>query len=124
MARVFQTFKTHADPETGKRVDLLDEKGRKIPHPRWRFELIDWQAKRRIKTGYPTKTETEKLAQRVQSQEDEIRKGYRSPPRSADKHGRRPFSDIRDEYLEWGNSQGGIMEENGVICIVISAMCV
>jgi len=107
MARTFQTFKTHADPETGKRIDLLDEKGRKIPHPRWRFEIIDWQGKRRIKTGYPTKTETEKLAQRVQSQEDEIRKGYRPPPRSADKHGRRPFADVRDEYLEWGNSQGG-----------------
>jgi len=107
MTRVFQTFRTRTDPETGRRIELLDAKGRKIPHPRWRYEYIDWRGQRRIKTGYPTKTETMKLALRVQAQEDEIRNGYRPPPRSADKHATRPFSEVVDEYLIWGESQGG-----------------
>ncbi len=107
MARVFQTYKTRTDPKTGKRIDLLNGRGQKIPHPRWRYQIIDRQGRRRIKTGYPTKTETIKLAHRVQAQEDEIRNGYRPAPRSAEKHATRPFSEAVDEYMTWGESQGG-----------------
>jgi len=47
------------------------------------------------------------LALRVQAEQDEIRKGYRPPPEASDKHRKRPFAEVRDEYFSWGESQGG-----------------
>ncbi len=104
---VYQTFKTQTDKATGKRVQVLDKKGRSVPHARWRFEYIDYTGKRRTATGATTKKETKKLAYRVQVQHDEIRQGFRPVPKSADKHATRPFQDVTAEYLAWGKAQGG-----------------
>ncbi len=82
-----------------------DKKGK--PRPRWRFQYTDWQGTRRTGTGCTSKTETEKLASRIQAQHDEIRKGYRKPPQASDKHERRDFTDVVEEYLKWGMAQGG-----------------
>jgi hypothetical protein len=80
---VFQTFKTKRDPDTGKRVSVLDAKGRRVPHSRWRFEYVTWQGKRKVATGSTSRVETEKLVQRVQAKEDEIRKGFRPSPNAS-----------------------------------------
>ncbi len=107
MPYVYQTEKTKTDPETGKRVPVLDSKGNKVYHDRWRFEYVDWQGRRKNGTGGTTRRETEKLAARVQAEQDEIRKGYRPPPTSASKHASRPVKEVMAEYCEWGESQGG-----------------
>jgi len=74
MASVYRTFKTRTDPATGKRVPVLDGKGRPVPHERFRFEYTDYQGKRRTASGSSSKAETEKLAARVQAGQDEIRR--------------------------------------------------
>lgn len=50
MAYVFRTFKTRTDPESGKRVRVLDRAGRPVPHLRWRFEITDYLGRRRVMT--------------------------------------------------------------------------
>ena len=77
------------------------------PHPRKRFQFTDWSGKRRTATGTTSWRETRKLAERVQAEHDEIRKGFRAPPNPARQHAKRPFSDVKEEYLNWGGSQGG-----------------
>src|SRR5438093_13635608 len=75
------------------------------PHPRWRFQFTGWRGRRRTATGTTSKSETEKLALRVQSDQDAIRNGWRPAPKSSDKP--RLFKEVSAEYLAWGQSQGG-----------------
>jgi integrase len=110
MASVYRTYQTRRnDPQDpkSKSVPFLDAKGRPVPHPRWRFEYTDYQGKRRSATGSEDKRETEKLAARVQAREDEIRRGFRPPPKSADKAATRPFREVAAEYCENGELHGG-----------------
>ena len=90
MAYVFQTF---------------DKNGK--PHPHWKFQFTDWTGRRRSSTGTTSRTETEKLAARVEAEHDAIRRGHREPPKSFNKHLNRPFEEARNDYLAWGESQGG-----------------
>ncbi|MCK4670763.1 MAG: site-specific integrase [Nanoarchaeota archaeon] len=76
-------------------------------HRRWRFQYTDWQGRRRTGTGTASKKETEKLAARIGAREDEIRKGYRPPPKSSEVRQARAFQEVLDEYMAWGKSQGG-----------------
>ncbi len=108
MAYVFRTFKSKTDPATGKRVPILDSKNRKVPHDQWRFQITDHTGNRRIMTGHASRSETEKLAASIQQKEDDIRRGYRPAPTSADQHTTRPITEVMGEYLQWGNSQGGL----------------
>jgi len=74
MATVFRTYKTRLDPATGKRVKVMD-KGRPVPHVKWRFEFVDWQGRRRAGTGTGDKKETEALATRLEAEAEAVRKG-------------------------------------------------
>ena len=71
------------------------------------FNYVDWTEKRRMMTGYPSKRETERLRDEVLTREKKIRDGVLPPPNMADKSKNLPFSEVRDEYLAWGESQGG-----------------
>ncbi len=107
MPTVFQTFKTQNDSATGKRVFLLDAKGKQIPHKYWRAQ-INWHDGSRKSVSLSTsKTESQKMADAIQTREDEIRRGLRPAPHDANRHSRRPFVDVVREYLDWGNTQGG-----------------
>ena len=76
-----------------------------VPHRNWRFKYIDYKGNRKTATGFPTKEATKKLANRIQTEQDQIRKGERSVPKESDKP--RLFSAVVAEYLAWGESQGG-----------------
>ncbi len=76
-------------------------------HRKWRFQYTDYTGERKTGTGLTSKTETEKLAARIESEHDEIRKGYRPLPSKADKHKREEFRKFADEYIAWGKAQGG-----------------
>ena len=80
-----------------------DKNGR--PHRNWRIKYIDYEGNRKTITGLPSKPETQKLAWKIQAEQDEIRKGLRSPPKESAKP--RPFEEVVSEYLAWGKSQGG-----------------
>ncbi len=67
------------------------------PHPRWKFQYTDWQGKRRSATGTTSKVQTEKLAQRVQAEQDAIRKRWQPAPKNSDTP--RAFREVMEEYL-------------------------
>ncbi len=108
MATVFRTFKSKRNPATGKRVPVLDAKGRPIPHERWRFEYTDYQGRRRTASGSASKAQTTALAARVQAREDEIRRGFRPAPKREDEHALRPIEKVIEEYLDYGAACGGL----------------
>ncbi len=76
-------------------------------HPKYRFQYTDWQGKRRTATGTTSKAETARVAAQLEAEHDLIRKGLRPPPKTSTEHGKRPFAEVREEYLAWGLSQGG-----------------
>ena len=81
----------------------LDRNGQ--PHRNWRYKYIDYQGNRRSGTGLPTKEATKRLANKIQSEQDEIRNGLKPAPKESDRP--RLFTDVAAEYLAWGESQGG-----------------
>ena len=76
-------------------------------HARWRFQYTDYVGHRRTATGTTSKIGTVRLAERVQAENDAIRKGLQPVPTTAAKNGTRPLTEVMDEYLAWGESQGG-----------------
>jgi len=47
------------------------------------------------------------LAAKIELEHEEIRRGLKPPPTDQGLGGRRPVSDVIDEYLAWGSLQGG-----------------
>ncbi len=88
MATVYQTFDKH---------------GR--PHKRFKYRFKDWTGRRKGGTGTTNKTETQKLADRLEMRAKEIREGIRPKPKASDKA--RALSDVAEEYMQWGTVQGG-----------------
>ena len=107
MASIFQTYKQKADPETGKRVFILNAKGEKIPHPRYRGKLQLANGKVRKVTLTRHKAESERLLFQMQDEQDKIRKGLIPLPDKFNKAMRRPFAEVASEYIAWGAAQGG-----------------
>ena len=77
------------------------------PHRNWRYQYTDWTGRRRGATGTASKRETEMIALRVQDKQDKIRKGHAPPPNTAIRHKNTAFSEVKDKYITWGESQGG-----------------
>jgi hypothetical protein len=66
----------------------------------------DWMGKRQYLTDTTAKKAL-KAPHAVEKEHDEIRKGYRPAPNSAEQHRKSLWSDVLKEYLAWGESQGG-----------------
>src|SRR5690242_7453937 len=81
-----------------------DKNGR--PHKLWRYWYLDCDAKRRSGTGTTSKVDTLKAARRLEEEHREIKMGIRPRPQTGDTQ-RLQFSEIREEYVAWGESQGG-----------------
>ena len=67
---------------------------------------LDWRGERVFFAGTPNKAETRRMAKHLEDQHSQIRLGLRPPPSSVNKNCKRP-GEVRDEYLEWGQMQGG-----------------
>jgi len=67
----------------------------------------NYTGKRIFFKGTSSKSETRKMAQALEDKHRPIREGCVEAPKSASKHRTRPFSEVVDEYVAWGNSQGG-----------------
>ena len=62
---------------------------------------------KRIYFTAPTRTEAKQEAQRLDAEHRLVRQGIRPAPSSASKHKKRPFNEVKQEYLDWGETQGG-----------------
>ena len=63
--------------------------------------------KRTFFTGTRSRGETQRIADRLEDEHLQVRLGYRPAPTSADRFGKRDFAEVADEYLSWGQVQGG-----------------
>ncbi len=86
---------------------LADERQVRAADRLWRFWFMDWQGKRRSGTGTGTvnKSDTLRLARKLEEEHREIKVGLRPRPQTEQKQ--KTFSEVRQEYLDWGASQGG-----------------
>jgi len=75
------------------------------PHPRWRFQYRDRNGQKVKGTGYSSRRDTERLATRLEAEESAIKNGYRDASRCTDSGSR--YRTMADEYLAWGDAQGG-----------------
>ena len=76
-----------------------------VLHPRVRGWYVDWTGKRKWFSGTHDEEGTLAMARRLEDDHRQIRLGYRRPPKASDK--RRRFTDVVQEYLAWGQAQGG-----------------
>jgi len=78
-----------------------------LPHGRYQGYFLDYAGKRVFSTGTHSREDTRRMADRLEDEHRQIRLGHRPVPKSTDKNKARPFSEVRDEYLAWGRTQGG-----------------
>ena len=82
---------------------------RSKPQPNGKYQgwYGDYTRQRVFFIGTRKEAETRRMAERLEDEHRQIRLGYRPVPNSAAKHAKRPFSEVREEYLAWGKAQGG-----------------
>ncbi len=107
MAAIFQSPKTHKDPKTGQIVQLTDKSGNPLFHQRWRTRIVDHRGNRRTFTLSKNKQQSQAQADRIEVREREMRLGLRPLPSMSEEAGKRPIMEVMQEYLDWGNAQGG-----------------
>ena len=69
--------------------------------------FTDLQGNRRFFVGTKKRAGTRRMAERLEDELRQVRLGYRPAPKSMEKHLQRSFTEVAEEYLAWGESQGG-----------------
>jgi integrase len=82
---------------------------RRHPQSSGRYQawFMDMAGKRKYFVGTRSRADTLRMAQRFEDEHRQIRLGYRPPPRPSDRHHTRPVAEVVQEYLAWGQLQGG-----------------
>lgn len=107
MVAIFRIPKTYIDKATGRRLEVTDDSGKVVYNLHWRARIEDHRGKRRNYTLSTDKRQAQREADMIENREREIRQGLRPPPTSHDNADRRDIYEIAEEYLAWGNTQGG-----------------
>ncbi len=74
---------------------------------RYQGFFIDQTGKKKYFTGTTKRSETLRIARKLEDDHRQIRLGYREPSQTHLKHRGRPFMEAVAEYLAWGRAQGG-----------------
>jgi len=82
---------------------------RRNPSSSGRYQgfFTDCQGKKVYFTGSAKRSETLRMARKLEEDHRQIRLGYREPRQTHFKHRDRSFADTTKEYLDWGKHQGG-----------------
>ena len=82
---------------------------RKKPRKNGKYQgwFTNSDGKRQFFEGTKNRAETKRMADRLEDEHRQVRLGYRPPAKKSDKARTRPFSDVVDEYMAWGESKGG-----------------
>lgn len=76
-------------------------------HPKWRYQYTDRFGVRRTATGLTTERETKRMAEEHEARERAYRTGQLECPSIEHKTRLRTVEEVMDEYLAWGEAQGG-----------------
>ena len=74
---------------------------------KYRGWYTDHRARQKNFIGTQKKAETLYMARKFEDEHRQIRLGYRTAPTTADGHQLRSFTVVMEEYLAWGEAQGG-----------------
>ncbi len=82
---------------------------RRKPSASGRYQgfFIDQTGKKRFFTGSKKRSETLRIARKLEDDARQVKLGYREPRQTHFKYRERPFAEAVTEYLEWGRCQGG-----------------
>jgi len=82
---------------------------RKRPSSSGRYQgfFTDYMGKKQYFTGSKLRSETVRIARKLEDDHRQIRLGYREPQQTHFKYRDRSFMDTVGEYIEWGKLQGG-----------------
>jgi integrase len=82
---------------------------RRKPQPSGKYQgwFIAMDGQRKFFVGTRSRPETFRMAQRLEDEHRQIRLGYRPLPAPSDRHRTRPLAEVVQEYLAWGQLQGG-----------------
>jgi len=82
---------------------------RKKPRPNGRYIgwYMDMSGRLKCFAGTRKKAETLQMAERLEDEHRQIKLGYRPVPKAAEKFKCRIITEVIEEYLAWGKSQGG-----------------
>jgi integrase len=69
--------------------------------------FVNASGKREYFTGTRKRPETLRMAERLEDEHHQVRLGYRPARSSAAKHQSHLYRQVMDEYLDWGEAQGG-----------------
>ena len=69
--------------------------------------FVNYSGARVFFTGTHSRTETRRIAEKLEDEHRGIRLGYRPVPAATERHRGRPVAEVVQEYLAWGNAQGG-----------------
>ena len=85
---------------------------RKKPNPGGKYHgwFMDAVGHRKFFTGTLNRSETLRMAKRLEDEHRQIRLGYRPIPSSADKQRQCPFAEVKAEYLSRGERPRGAEE--------------
>ena len=87
-------------------IELATVRNNPTKSGKYQALYLDHTGKRRTIT-MSTKNKALKTAQRKEAVAEEIKLGLRRAPDAADKHLKRPIEEVAQEYLDWGDAQGG-----------------
>ena len=82
-------------------------RGKPLKSGKYQGWFMDRTGKQRFFSGTRRKTETLRMAQRIEDEHRQVALGYRPAPTDADRYAARPIGEALSEYQEWGNAQGG-----------------
>src|SRR5262245_15551233 len=74
---------------------------------RYQAWYVATNGRSRFFVGTRSRSETFRMAQRLEDEHRQIRLGYRPAPQPSDRYQTRPVAEIVQEYLAWGQVQGG-----------------
>jgi len=69
--------------------------------------FMDTNGKQKFFAGSRSRSDTLRIAERLEDEHRQVKLGYRPVPKKPDKHKTRPFKEVVSEYLAWGNMNGG-----------------
>lgn len=99
---------------------------RKKANLKGRFQgwYIDSAGKQRFFLGTRNKAETLRMAERLEDEHRQVRLGYRPAPLSADKHRKRPFLEVMEEYCLGGSLKVAEAEGRGAEPMPVCAVAI